>query len=597
MASITNDSLKAVFRAQCCLLLLVGAVVFGARAQDTTKKKKPEFSIGGDMGVSYEGYGLNLWPGRSTPPFYTPRKPWNMLRYNFSPTFTYGKWTIPFNFNFTALQNNFITPVTSGKQSLWQFITNPANNFGISPKIGTTQFLLGTQYIKYSDLSTGDLGAFGYGINLSPGKFRLKFFHGVSQRSIDYVAPTVVPPDPGVPGAYQRNHWMAQLGMEENEKYFVGFNFVKAQDDINSVTSLPQPPITPQDNMVVTFLTKVKTGNGWNLQMELGQSFHTRDLTTPASASPVLDFKPFITSHTSTDRDNAVMFALAKKKSDWEAGVKFNYYGAGYYTAGYPFMATDRLDYLANASFKLIKKKVNVIASAGQRLGNLSKSSGSGVNRQFIANVNLSAQVTDHFSLNGTFNNLGYNAADITGYRSVNNEFSINPVYTWTTTTMSNMFSGTYTRSQYDETTLVPAAVTNNNTQTALLQYVPTFFKGNLSPDLSLMWFKNMAPPVDLTLFNATASLGWKLASKLSLKSQLQYNTSTTAPFTADKNVLLSGGFDWELYKRLTWQLLLTGNLYRYGTGLPGNSLTPPYAGSPQYLESTIRTSLNYRFK
>ncbi|QKJ30602.1 hypothetical protein HQ865_12820 [Mucilaginibacter mali] len=593
MAPVLLHRLRSVFRIAGCFCIAICSVLY-VQAQD---KGKPKFSISGDMGVWYESYNLNRWPGQSLPVFYQPRKPWNMLRYNFSPVFSFGKWTVPFNFNFTALQNNFITPVTSGKQSLWQFITNPANNFGVSPKFGTTEILLGTQYIHYSDLSTGDLGTFGYGVNLSPGKFRFKFFQGVSQRPVNYIAPTIIPPDPGVPGAYQRNHWMAQLGLEENEKYFVGFNFSKAKDDIGSVTSAPQLPVTPQDNMVVTFLAKANTKNGWNVQLELGQSFHTRDLNTPLSLSPVEDFKPFIESHTSTVKNNAIVFALAKKKDDWEAGIKFNYYGSGYYTAGYPFLANDRMDYLANTRFSIINKNVNIVASAGQRLGNLSNSSGTGVNRQFIANVNVSAQVSEHFSLNSSFNNLGYNAADASGYRSVSNEFSINPVYNWSTASMSHMISGTYTRSQYDETTIIPPGTTRNNTQTALLQYVPTFFKGKLSPDISLMWFKNIAPPVDLTLMNATASLGWKAGKKFNVKSQLQYNLTTTAPFTANKNVLLSGGFDWELYKRLTWQILLTGNLYHYGTELPGNTLTPPYAGLPRYLESTVRSSLNYRFK
>lgn len=567
-------------------------IAFHANAQ----KKKTAIAITGNMGIWYEGYRLNKSPEQSVPDFYQARKPSNLLRYSFNPTLTIGKWVIPFNLNFSALQNNFITPVTSGKQSVWQFLTNPANNFGVSPKIGIAEILLGTQTLKYSDLSTGDVGVFGYGVNLAPGKFRIRVFNGVSQRPINYVAPTFLPPDPGVIGAYQRNHWMAQFGMEEEGKYFVGFNFVKSKDNISSVTSPPLTPLNPQDNMIVSFLAKASTSKGWNYQVELGQSYHTRDLNTPLSIVLVEDFKPFIDSHTSTNKDNAVILAIAKKGKDWEVGAKFNYYGAGYYTAGYPFMSNDRVEYLANTRFNAWRGKINMVASMGERVGNLSRTLGTNLTRQIIANINLLTQFTDHFSLNTSFNNFGFNSSDPSGYKSVSNELSINPVYTWNTVNMSNLLSGVYTHSKYDETTIVPASVTSNNTQTVLLLYVPTFFNKKISPDFSLMWFKNTATLIDLTLWSATGGMSYKANSKLNLKGQLQYNLSTTAPFTANKNLLATGSFDWEIHKKLTWKLAVTANIYHYGTELPGNSLIPVYAGNPAYLESTVRTGLYYRF-
>jgi hypothetical protein len=571
------------------ILFLLLAV--NANAQD--EKPKP-FSITGDMGIWYEGYGLDKTPENSTPDFYQQRRPWDLFRYSFDPTITAGQWVIPFNFNFSTPPNNFTTPSAGGKQSFWQFLTNPANSFGISPKIGTTQILLGTQYLKYSDLSTGDLGIFGYGVNLSPGKFRLKLFNGVSQDPVNYVAPTIIPPDPGVIGAYQRNQWMGQLGLEQTGKYFVGFNFVHSGDERNSVTSPPLSPIDPQENMVVTFLATATTANRWNYHVELGQSFHTRNLDTTLALPPVEDLKPFITSRNSTDKDNAVMLGIDKKGKDWELGAKFNYYGAGYYTAGFPFMTNDRIEYLGNTRFNAWKKKINVVASAGERLGNISHTSGPNTTNQLIANINAFTQFTDKFSLNLNFNNFGFNAPGLLGYKSVSNELSINPTYTWTNAKMNNLLSATYTLSQYNETTT--SGTTNNNTQTALLLYVPTVFTSKINPDFSIMWFKDITPSLELNLLNATAGLTWKTSKKFSLKGQLQYNLSTTSPFTADKNVLATGSFNWQIYNKLSWQFALTGNLYHYGSDLPGSSLIPVYLGNPQYFESTLRTGLQYRF-
>lgn len=290
------------------------------------------------------------------------------------------------------------------------------------------------------------------------------------------------------------------------------------------------------------------------------------------------------------------MLGIDKKGKDWELGGKFNYYGAGYFTAGYPFMTNDRIEYLANTRFNAWKKKINVVASGGDRLGNLSHLSGPRTTNQLIANVNVFTQFTDKFSLNVGYNNFGYNSSDLSGYKSVSNELSINPVYTWSNTKMSNMLSLSYTLSKYDERTITPSTLTNNNTQTALLLYVPTVFDSKINPDFSVMWFKNTTTAFKLNLLSATGGVSWRMNQKFSLKGQLQYSLSTTSPFTADKNLLATGSFDWSIYKKLTWQLALTGNMYHYGSDLPGSSLTPLYAGNPQYFESTIRTGLQYRF-
>ena len=574
------------------LVFLILLTPFKGRAQD----KKKLIKFGGDMGIWYEGYGLDKNPSLVTPNFYPARKPWNLLRYSFNPNLTVGKWNIPFNFNFSAMQNNFTTSPTGKKQSIWQYLTNPVNNFGISPKIGTTEILLGTQNLQYSDLSTGDLGIFGYGVNLSPGKFRFKLFNGVSQRPVEYLTTLQFPPN-GIDGAYQRNQWMAQLGLEKEEKYFVGFNFVKSSDQRSSVNAPPLPPILPQENMVISFLAKANTAAGWKYHVELGQSFFTRNLNTALSSTIVKDFKPFTNAYLSSNKDNAVMLGLAKKGADWEVGAKFNYYGAGYYTAGYPYMQNDRSEYLLNTRFNAFKKKMNVVASLGQRFGNLSKIAGPSVTKQIIANVNIFTQFSDHFTVTTSFNNFGFNASSISGYKSVSNELTINPSYTWTSPKISHLLSGTYTFSKYDETIfLPPLTTTQNNTKTLLILYVPTFLEKKISPDFSVMWFNNKATPIELTLLSATAGMNWKPKEKISYKGQLQYSLSTVKPFTANKNLLATAGFDWEVYKKLTWQFAFTANIYNYGTELPGSTLSPTFIGSPSYAETTARTGLNYRF-
>ena len=165
---------------------------------DSTKKS---FSISGTMRVSYEYYGLSRKPSGWTG--FSPRKPWNQLRFNFTPEMKFGKnFSLPFNFNFATTPTNIAGPYAGiQKQSFSQFITNPMNSFGLNPKYKWAELQLGTQYLNYSDLSTGDIGVFGAGFDLRPGDYVLKFFTGISQQGVNFFTGP-----PQTNGAYKRNN-------------------------------------------------------------------------------------------------------------------------------------------------------------------------------------------------------------------------------------------------------------------------------------------------------------------------------------------------------------------------------------------------------
>ncbi|MBK7559209.1 MAG: hypothetical protein IPI54_13590 [Chitinophagaceae bacterium] len=207
---------------------------YKANAQEAAVKEK--LNISGTMGITYEGYGLTRNPSGWTG--YNARRPWNQVRFNFSPNFKFGKnFSLPFNFNFAAIPTNFAGPYAGiKKQNFGQFITNPMNSFGINPKYKWAELQLGTQYLKYSDLSTGDIGVFGVGFDLRPKTFLFKFFTGISQQGINYLAGP-----PTVTGAYKRRNWMAQIGTEKEGSYLFAFNIAKGKDVPSS--SAP-PPLT-----------------------------------------------------------------------------------------------------------------------------------------------------------------------------------------------------------------------------------------------------------------------------------------------------------------------------------------------------------------
>lgn len=553
-----------------------------AQAQSDTSQKK--LNITGTMGVSYEHYGLSRkptgWSG------FLPRRPWNQVRFSFQPTITTPKWSLPFNFNFNTTPTNVIGPYAGiSKQSFSQYITNPANNFSFNPRYKWAELQLGTQYLNYSNLSTGDIGVFGAGFDLRPGIWRAKFFTGLSQQGINFFSNNTL-------GSYKRSNWMAQLGIEKNDKYALLLNFAKGKDDKNSITPpppVPPPTILPQEGFTMSVVGKLQIANGWYSQCEAAQSYYTKDLNAPPGPNPKTLSPFFKTANASTNKDYALEGTLGKKSKNFDIGLKIKYLGAGFQTVGYPFLQPDRIDYTLNTRFNAFKNSTNVTASIGKRTNNVSNTALKA--DQLIANMNWFSQINDKWSVNINYNNFGFQSnsgLNPYGIKNVSNDFGITPTYTWTTKRLVNILSLSYNYSQYDERDVITGIITSNNTHMALLTYVPTFLDKKISPDFSIMYFNNKQPGFSTRIFSVNTGLAMPtLHNKLQLRGQLQFQHMKSTTTTADNNLIASCNIDAAMSKKLTWTNYICTNHYRYGT-----SSTP--AGA-RYLESTIRTGLNYK--
>lgn len=547
------------------------------------EKKPVSFSVSGTAGITYEGYGLNRSPSGWNG--YTERKPWNQVRFNFTPTFKFGKnFSLPFNFNFAAIPTNFAGPYAGIKnQNFTQFITNPMNSFGLNPKYKWAELQLGTQYLKYSDLSTGDIGIFGIGFDLRPKTWRFKFFTGVSQEGINYFAGP-----PTVTGAYKRKNWLFQLGKEEEGKYLFAVNFAKGKD---VPTSASPPPLTirPQEGVVISVVADVYTEEGIYFKAEGAQSTFTKDVATPLT-DLIRGLKPFIEPHTSTLTDFAGQLSAGRKSKNFDIGVMAKYIGAGFQTVGYPYLQPDRVDYTLNTRFNAWKNKMNVVASAGRRVNNVRNTALKA--SQFIGNLNWFTQFNEHWSLNVNYNNFGFQSAsgiNPYGIKNVSNDLGVNPTFSWTGKKIIHLVSLSYNYSKYDERDVFTGLTTSNNTHTALLTYVPTYLEKDISPDFSVLYFYNDVPGVKIKLLTISSALSMEAAKKkLRLRGQLQYTLGKLNSFSSNNNFIASCNIDFKITKKLTWNTFLTTNYYKYG-----NEIVPNGAN---YLESISRTGFQYRF-
>jgi hypothetical protein len=548
--------------------------------EDSTRSN---FSVSGTMGVSYEHYGLNRKPSGWTG--FIPRKPWNQVRFNFSPTFQFSKnFSLPINFNFALKPTNYAGPYSNiGKQDFGQFITNPMNSFGLNPKYKWAELQLGTQYLNYSELSTGDIGVFGAGFDLRPESYFIKFFMGLSQQGVNFFTGP-----PATTGAYKRKNWMASIGKAREGKYELGFNFAKGKDDISSVDTVP-PNIKPQEGFTMSFMGKGFFGNGWYVNAEAAQSIYTKDLLLPLDTSKS-SFKPFIDAHTSTVRDYAAEAGVGRKSKNFDIGAKLKYIGAGFQTPGYPFMMPDRMDYTLNTRINTWKNKMNIVASLGQRINNVNNTTLRA--KQFIGNINWFTQFDDHWNLNLSFNNFGFQSPggiNPYGIKNVSNDLGVNPGFTWGNTKVIHLLSMNYNYSKYDERDVLTGLITSNNTHTGMLTWVPTLLTKDLSPDLSIMYFMNKLPGFKLTLITVSSGIGMSaLKKKMQLRAQLQYTYTKNNSFKNNNNIIASFSSDWKVSQRLSWNTFISTNQFKYG-----NEIVPNGAS---YLESMIRTGVQYRF-
>ena len=549
------------------------------------------FAVTGTMGISYEGYGLTQKPNGCN--IYSPRAPWNQGRLDLNPVFNFGTWlSVPVNINITLTPTNFAGPWSSFtqngvKQSFLQWVTNPSNHIGISPHFKWGDVLLGSQYVKYSDFSTGDVGIFGAGFDIHPKRFIFKFFTGVSQLGINYLAPDIS-------GSYLRNHWMMQEGKEKEGVYKIALNIAKVKDRESSVSS---PPVTqqPEESFTASLLADAYTKNGWYIQSEWAQSYFTTDLVQPGMDKPSL--VPFIKARTSTTKDNALQVSVGKK-SEWvDVGFIIKYVGAGFKTAGYPMLQNDYIDAVLNTRVTAIKSKLNFTGSIGQRTNDQSNTTIK--SKQFIANTNFSYKFSEQWNITVTYNNTGFRAGSSTslyGVRNVSNNIVVNPAFTFfnKTKTVSHLLSLTWNYSKYKETLLInPYTVTDNNANNITLTYLPTFFNKNYSPDFSVVYFNNLQSGTRNKLFTIAAGLGVSsLNKKWQFKGQLQYTIGKLNQFTNNNNFIAGFSADRQLSKKLQWNIALTVNNFKYG-----NELDPPVnLINSSYLESNVKTGFVYSF-
>ncbi|TAE23265.1 MAG: hypothetical protein EAZ92_14760 [Candidatus Kapaibacterium sp.] len=293
------------------------------------------------------------------------------------------------------------------------------NTFGIAPRFGKNVTLYaGMHGVMLSPLSLGDVRVNGGGLDIKVGSFRFVGTAGEAQQAFL--------PNPSIfrTGGFSQTVLAGRVEFAPPKGPIkVAVNALRARDNPLSLTTATG--VALRDNTVLTTDFSVQGGNisadGEFAVSRNGQLFFNPlnqescgfgDASANVSANAMrLDYAArFNLNYTDT-------------QSPLTAQLKAFYVGPGYVTLGYPQFINDRLEVELAPRLRLFKNALNISGSIGFQTDNLAGDRASET-RRIIGSANISAQPTEWFGIDASFQNYGLRVAPPPNYGVIIDPFN-----------------------------------------------------------------------------------------------------------------------------------------------------------------------------
>lgn len=473
----------------------------------------------------------DIYTFQSDSSIFRPQRPLNLWRLIFTPTIQFSEQIVlPFNIVLSSIETNETTPRTGGS-SFMQFLLSPVNNIGLasfSPQIGWAKFYLGSHVPQYSNLSAGDYQIFGAGVDLRPGKFRFSSSAGIVQRAIE--------PDSqkGIPGTYSRWIYMTKIGYGVDEGSFMDLNIVRLRDDPASISKRPEY-LRAEEGLLISTNFRAPVDEHISFTGEIGTSAFTRDMTASNINEEYALLSPFIHQRISTRVDYAGEFFVHANYPVWGVKGGVTYISPGYVALGYPYLQSDRLEFLLSPSVRLFENSLNIDASLGHRADNLLETAGT-TTTQIIGSVNVFTTPIDELSISMSYSNFGVRnnqSLDTLRIQNVAQSISISPSYSIPTSDINHLISASALFDIYDEYNTITRSTNSNRTQSFSAFYSASFLSIPLSANVSLQHFKNDAAAFGTEINSITLGGSYRFPElKITPSWGVTYSNSKTASNT-----------------------------------------------------------------
>lgn len=384
------------------VLLIVCIILMNTvQAQDIDQafKSKNPISCNGSVDLMGIGYSSNGIPAR--------RSPFTYL-FNANAELNLYQVSIPFAITYSELERS---------------VSQPFNQFGLSPKYKWVQAHLGYRNINFSPYTLAGHTLLGAGVELTPNKFRIGFMYGRLNKA------TTIDTATGIvqPYSFSRKGYAIKLGYGTAERN-IELSCLSAKDDSTSVLKdIPDTlrTVNPAANAVFSIKGTYSFFKKMFIDIDGGASVYTYNIGSQLGASEDLDkvnsySKQFVRINITTQANFAYTGSIGYKEKNWSVKASYRHIDPEFQSMGAYFFQNDLENYTLGTTFNAFKSKLRFSGSIGMQKDNLRQQK-TAQTKRVIGNVNLSADLTNSLGIDISYINFSANAAP--SIVNINNKF------------------------------------------------------------------------------------------------------------------------------------------------------------------------------
>ena len=307
---------------------------------------------------------------------------------------------INLNLSFLGMSAPFSFTFSDGNQ---QFGLPSYSFTGISPTYKWATLHAGDRSMYFSRYTLSGINFRGGGVELVPGKFRMKAMFGQLTRAVAEDLNALQSIDP----AYKRTGWGVMAGYE-----LEGFNIsaivFSAKDDENSIVDPINYNVTPANNVVASLIARKAFGSKFVLDAEFARSGFNSDIRTSENPD---DFGSnrgsllgLFTPTETASFGNALNTGLTFNQGRYAIRLGYERIDRGFKTLGSLFFNSDLTHYTGTLTTRLFKNKVNLALRGGLEQTNAEDMT-KPTNNRVVSSLNATYNPGNKFIFNASFSN------------------------------------------------------------------------------------------------------------------------------------------------------------------------------------------------
>lgn len=354
----------------------------------------------------------------------------------------------PFNWFLTGGLNvnlfGYSAPFSFSYSNANKSFSQPFNQFSFAPQYKWVKTYIGYNAMTFSPYTLSGHVFLGGGVELTPDKWRVAVMYGRLRKAVPFNPTDTLQ---YTNASFKRMGYGIKVGYETNGNV-VGFNIFTAKDDAGSIPYvLPQNPITPQQNVAVSFSGRKKLFGKFFVDAEYAVSaLNTNVLANTESGDSVKAssnlLKGLLPENTTSRYFDAFNASFGYQAKEYSVRLKYERIAPEYQTLGAYYFNNDMRNITIVPSVRLFKSRLTLGANVGLQQNNLDRSRTSTTSRT-VGAVNAQYTPNEKWNFGGNYSNfLSY-----TNVRPQADPFFQNSLDTLNFYQVSQTMSGTVTRS------------------------------------------------------------------------------------------------------------------------------------------------------